>query len=219
MPASLRTRRAVEDDSNDWIMTFADVISLLLAFYVLILSTASIDIGKQEALAQGFASMIDGEEAPTPFTDIKDGLNQIVEESGLQDSVQVELLPDGVHMEFSDLSLFKPGRADFSEKAKKILTKASGVILENSEAHYLIEIEGHTDDTPISNAQFASNWELSSARSTGVVRHFISLGVDPLKLKGAAYADTRPKIDPFADGIDIKSARAANRRIVIFVHR
>jgi len=165
------------------------------------------------------ANMIEGEQVPTPFTSMYNGIDEIIEQNDMQDTVEVSLKPDGVYMEFSDLSLFKPGKAELSNKAMDILSKASSVIQAESKSHYTVEIEGHTDDVPIHNAEFESNWELSSARSTGVVRHFIANGVDPLKLKGASYADTRPKFDPTVEGIDLKSARAANRRIVIFVHR
>lgn len=219
MPTGLRTRREVNSDDDAWMMTFGDVITLLLAFFVLILSTSSPDIGKFEAFQQAMASLSEGKEVPTPFTDIRDGLQEIIEANDLQNSVDVELLPDGVLLEFSDLSLFKPGKADLNSTSTEILTKAADVIKANQKSHYLIEIEGHTDDLPIHNNEFESNWELSSARSTGVVRHFISLGIDPIKLKGAAYADTRPKVALGTVGVNDSEARAQNRRIVIFVHR
>jgi len=219
MPSGIRTRREINNDDDSWMMTFGDVIALLLAFFVLILSTSSPDIGKFERFQQAMASLAEGKAVPTPFTDIRDGLQEIIEENDLQQSVHVELKPDGVVMEFSDLSLFKPGKADLNANSIDVLTKASEVIRKNQKEHYLIEIEGHTDDLPIHNNEFESNWELSSARSTGVVRHFIGLGVDPNKLKGAAYADTRPKVELGTDGVTDTEARAQNRRIVIFVHR
>lgn len=219
MPAGLRTRRPVEDDANDWLITFADVISILLAMFVLILKVSSFDVGKHEALIEAWSPLSSGKERPTPFTDIKNGVTEIVNDAQMQQSIQVEMQPDGVMIEFSDLSLFKQGKADLNPRSLSVLNDMTDVIIENMRDHHHIEIEGHTDDVPIHNSEFASNWELSSARATGVVRFLQAKGVDPYKLNGSAFADTRPKVGVDNQDLSLSDIRAANRRVVILVKR
>tara|TARA_Y100000588_G_scaffold203789_1_gene217608 strand:- start:337 stop:639 length:303 start_codon:yes stop_codon:yes gene_type:complete len=84
---------------------------------------------------------------------------------------------------------------------------------------YFVDVEGHTDDAPINTPRFPSNWELSTARATGVVRFLISADVQPERLKAVGYADVRPKF-PNRDlfGEPIPENRKKNRRISIRLH-
>jgi chemotaxis protein MotB len=80
-------------------------------------------------------------------------------------------------------------------------------------------VEGHTDNMPISNERFPSNWELSSARASNVVQYMISQGIDPMSIKASAYAETRPEApNEDAKGIAIPKNQAANRRIVVRIY-
>jgi chemotaxis protein MotB len=84
---------------------------------------------------------------------------------------------------------------------------------------FKIDIEGHTDDVPISTARFPSNWELSVSRASNVVKYFIAHDISPDRLKASGYADTQP-IVPNRDslGTPIPENRARNRRIVIRIY-
>jgi chemotaxis protein MotB len=84
---------------------------------------------------------------------------------------------------------------------------------------YFINVEGHTDDIPIKTARFPSNWELSAARASSVVRYFISLSLNSSRLSASGYADTKPKL-PNSDltGNVLKQNQAANRRVVLRLH-
>ena len=79
------------------------------------------------------------------------------------------------------------------------------------------EVEGHTDDLPISNEQFPSNWELSSARATGVVKYLLESGIEKERLKASGYADSRPKEG--LDDLPLNEQRKANRRVVVSIRR
>ena len=81
---SLRRRRPnFDDSSSSWLVTYSDVITLLLAFFVMILAVSDLNQGKVEALQEGISEMMTGEAPPTPFTDIKEGLEQLIAEQGL----------------------------------------------------------------------------------------------------------------------------------------
>jgi chemotaxis protein MotB len=109
--------------------------------------------------------------------------------------------------------LFAPGSADLSDDAKKALDPVIGALKEIAakippDIDWMLRVDGHTDHRPISNAQFPSNWELSTARALSVVRYAISQGIPAERLAAAGFADLQP-IDP----ADTPEAYRKNRRI------
>lgn len=214
----LRRRRPnFDDSSSSWLMTYSDVITLLLAFFVMILSVSDLNQGKIEALKEGLSEMMTGEAPPTPFTDIKDGLERLIEEKGLQDQVSVTLDKQGVKVEFANIALYQSGSAEIKQESLTTLEEVSRVIRETSHKTHMVEVEGHTDDVPINTAQFPSNWELSSVRATNVVKYLLAQGIEKERLKAAGYADSRPKEN--IESLSVEQQRQANRRIVVFVRR
>jgi len=118
--------------------------------------------------------------------------------------------------QFSSAAFFASGSATLSDSGQSIL---GGLLerLQSSEfAAYRITVEGHTDDEPISSAQFPSNWELSAARAAAVVRFFVGHRISAQRLRAAGYADTHP-LAPNRDaaGDPIAENQAKNRRVVI----
>lgn len=107
----------------------------------------------------------------------------------LDGRLKVSQVSAGVQLEVNDKILFAEGSARLKPGGKRMLSDLAQVLLTHKG---LISVEGHTDNRPISSAQFPSNWELSSGRATTVTRHLISHGLDPKKLRTVAYADTRP---------------------------
>lgn len=214
----LRRRRPnFEDSSSSWLITYSDAVTLLLAFFVMILSVSDLNQGKVEALKEGLTEAMTGEAPPTPFTDIKNGLEQLIEQDGLQDQVSVTLDNEGVKIEFSNVSLYQSGSADIKIDAIKTLNKVTQVIRKTSHKTHMVEVGGHTDDVPIHTEKFPSNWELSSARATNVVKYLLKEGIEKERLKSAGYADSRPKENSL--NLPLNQQREDNRRIVIFVKR
>jgi chemotaxis protein MotB len=115
----------------------------------------------------------------------------------------------GVELEINASALFNQGEADIQPEAKKTLADAAKVLVDNE---YAIEVEGHTDNMPISTSKFPSNWELSSARASSVVRLFIDQGVVAKRLKAVGSADNLPVLPN-----DTAEGRARNRRVTITV--
>ncbi len=215
---SLRRRRPnFEDASSSWLITYSDAITLLLAFFVMILSVSDLNQGKVEALKEGLSEMMTGEAPPTPFTDIKDGLEELIKQNDLQDQVSVTLDTKGVKIEFANVALYQSGSADIKKDAISTLKEVTQVIRETSHKTHMVEVEGHTDDVPINTEKFPSNWELSSARATNVVRYLLAQGIEKERLKAAGYADSRPKEKLEASSLG--QQREGNRRVVIFVRR
>ena len=215
---SLRRRRPNYDDSSSsWLVTYSDAITLLLAFFVMILSVSELDQGKVEALKEGLAEMMTGEAPPTPFTDIRDGLEELIIENNLENQLSVTLDSKGVKIEFANVALYSSGSADIKNSAIPTLQEVTRVIRETSHDTHMVEVEGHTDDVPIHTEKFPSNWELSSVRATNVVKYLLAEGIEKERLKAAGYADSRPKDG--LEGFPIGQQREANRRVVVFVRR
>ena len=215
---SLRRRRPTfEDSSSSWLITYSDVVTLLLAFFVMILSVSDINQGKVEALKEGLSEMMTGETQPTPFTDIKLGLEQLIAEKGLEDQVSVTLDAQGVKIEFANVALYESGSADIKSEAISTLKEVTQVIRETSHKTHMVEVEGHTDDVPIHTEKYPSNWELSSVRATNIVKYLLAQGIEKERLKAAGYADSRPKEG--IDNLPLNQQRQGNRRVVVFVKR
>lgn len=214
----LRRRRPnFDDSSSSWLVTYSDAITLLLAFFVMILAVSDLNEGKIESLKEGLAEVISSETTTTPFTDIRQGIDDYIEQNGLQDQVSVTLDPRGVQVEFANVALYDSGAASLKPAATPLLQELSRVIRDVSHGSHMIEVEGHTDDLPISNEQFPSNWELSSARATGVVKYLLESGIEKERLKASGYADSRPKEG--LDDLPLNEQRKANRRVVVTIRR
>ncbi|MEC9255716.1 MAG: OmpA family protein [Pseudomonadota bacterium] len=214
----LRRRRPnFDDSSSSWLVTYSDAITLLLAFFVMILAVSDLNEGKIESLKEGLAEVISSETTTTPFTDIRQGIDDYIEQNGLQDQVSVTLDPRGVQVEFANVALYDSGAASLKPAATPLLQELSRVIRDVSHGSHMIEVEGHTDDLPISNEQFPSNWELSSARATGVVKYLLESGIEKERLKASGYADSRPK--EWLDDLPLNEQRKANRRVVVSIRR
>jgi chemotaxis protein MotB len=100
------------------------------------------------------------------------------------------------------------------------LIELSSVLQSLPEGEYQVEVEGHTDNVPISTAKFPSNWELSSLRAINVAHIFEDTGIQKERLSAIAYADTRPEApNTDAEGINIPENQAKNRRVVVHVTR
>ncbi len=214
-----RRRQTFDADGEGWIVTYADAITLLLAFFVMILSVSDLNQGKVEALSEGLADAMSDRKAVTPFTDIKKELDEIISEHDMGENVSVAIDLKGVKVEFSNFSLYDSGSAAIKAEALPMLNEVSNVIATTTHKTHLIEIEGHTDDVPIRSARFPSNWELSSSRASNVVKYLLGKGIGKERLKASGYADSRPK-QALAEGETMDNQkRAANRRVVIYVRR
>lgn len=119
-------------------------------------------------------------------------------------------------LEMSSAAFFDSGSASLSSAGKALLQEMAAALSADRFKNYRITVEGHTDDTPINTPQFPSNWELSTARASAVVRFLLEQGIPAQRLRAAGYADTFPKApNRDASGNPIPENQALNRRVVI----
>ncbi len=212
-----------DDDEEDqsWLATYADAITLLMAFFVMLVSFSKIDIPAFEQVAAGIKNEIGlkKHDARTSTQILKLHMNDIVFDQNAEQTVDVAEDDRGLVLEFASSAFYLPGSADIRDQALPLLGKVAETLQQPRYVPYIIEIEGHTDDDPISTPVFPSNWELSTARAARVARLFVELGLDPLRLKVSGFGDTRPKVpNRTAAGAPIPENMAANRRVLARIY-
>ena len=127
----------------------------------------------------------------TSFNEIEDSIKQL-SEAGELGGISTKMTDKGLLITFDDKYLFAPASANLDADAKKLLDKVGVLICKKFVLHYM-RVEGHTDSDPIRSSQYPSNWELSSARASSVVRYMISrFKFSPSLFSAIGYADTRP---------------------------
>lgn len=215
MGRRLENKEEPEDES--WMLTYADAITLLMAFFVMILNFAEFDIPAFEAVSAAIQEEMGGHtDVFQPITLLSFKLEDAVADMDMENAVSVDMDDDGIIMEFASSALYESGSATIKKSAQPLLSGIVSTLSLPSYRAYKIDVEGHTDDIPIATRKFPSNWELSAARAINVVRFMIAKGLKPGRFKASGYADVQPKV-PHRDfnGDPLPKNQAKNRRIVI----
>ena len=211
------------DQTEQWLLTYGDMVTLMMTFFILLFSMSTLDPVKIRAFADSFSEVMGASPVQRDEIDlaaIMEKVTDIVLEQNMQENVSVSSSKRGVNISFKGDVAFKTGSAELSDLAKNLLDKLAPEInaaLQN-EIPFPIAIEGHTDNVPLrKGGLFKSNCELWTARASATVRYLIDIGgvVPPKgqgKLSAIGYADTWPKA---GYSNDTAEGRAANRRIEI----
>jgi chemotaxis protein MotB len=237
-----RNKRLEHENHDRWLISYADFVTLLFAFFVVMYSISSVNETKYKTFSDSLSiafshqpqssyttivpnekeqllkALVDkrtarlGEQQrklQDRMKNLADGLKLVMSPLINQRLVNINLTKRGVVIDISASSLFKTGEAVLQPGALDVLRQVS-VVLNNEELP--IEVEGHTDDVPITTAQFPSNWELSSARASSVVRMMINNGVPEKRLAVVGLASNQPLAPN-----DSPENRARNRRVSITI--
>lgn len=202
--------RETGGDEQPWLLTYGDMVTLLMTFFVLMFAISTIDPVKMEMISNSIKDVVGGKqpvEKKLSLQEIQQKVNELIVEENLQDEVDVRPSYRGVKVVSRGDITFESGKADLTSKIKPFLMKLAKII---REAPFPVAVEGHTDNVPIQSKKYPSNWELSSARASETVRFFIDLGVPKDRLRAIGFADTRP-----VDTNDTDEGRARNRRVEI----
>jgi chemotaxis protein MotB len=201
-----------KDFEDPWLLSYADLVTNLLAFMVLIVSMASISFETIDALPAAFSSTTPKK---TSLRTISADVQKLAEEEGLTGRVSVAVDNEGLAIQLEDRILFPSGIAALSPEGNGLVRKIAGLLGRIPERH--VVVEGHTDDVPIATQRFASNWELAAARALEVRKTLSEAGVADQRLSIVAYADTRPAARPEEEP-NVEQRRRKNRRVVIRVY-
>jgi len=212
-----------------WMTSYGDMVTQILIFFVMLFTFSSIDaarfrelaISLQSAFKGGTGVLVGGQSitvetlGPTranlvQLTEAMHQIMNIVESSGLKGAVEANINERGLVISIKDSTFFDLGKAELKPRSRQILDNIGRALkgLPNQ-----IRIEGHTDNLPINTPQFPSNWELSTARATTVLRYLIEhVGLSPEKMSAVGYGEYRPLFPN-----DTEEHRARNRRVDIVV--
>jgi chemotaxis protein MotB len=235
----MRKKKEYHEEHPDetWLIPYADVLTLLLALFIVMFAISSVDKEKFKSVSESFNAVLGGsslleddgssivpmEESgstgPTNSEIEEDKMNEIkstIEEEigrgGYADRVKIGLTGEGLEISIQDVVLFNSGDAEVLKDVSPLLLQISNAIvgLENE-----IKIVGHTDNVPITNQKFRSNWDLSSMRAVNVMNFMVGTGkILPEKVSIQAYGQFKPKASN-----DTEAGRAQNRRVEIFIVR
>jgi chemotaxis protein MotB len=175
-----------------WMVNYADLMTEMVCFFIILYAlSAALNKNVQNAAQQVKEMMEKGEMAGQVEIN-KEGLKITLEEQG-------------------NMPFFESGKADLTQEIIDNIEKLVPTLKKLSEDYEII-VEGHTDNVPIYTQQFASNWELSTARATAVVRYLVEKGIKPQKVSAIGYGEFRPVANN-----DTPENRQKNRRVVFFV--
>ncbi len=218
-----------------WLVSYADFITLLFAFFVVMYAVAIVNTGNYKVLSESVDKAFKGpketQTVPEPIQvgEVPRTLDPIVldaaqEAARLQEAADrieevlapyidaelVEVKRDEfwIAVEMKSGILFASGSAELAPESDPILTKLAEIVRELPENP--LYIEGHTDDVPIKTQEFPSNWELSAARAASVVRRLVQLGVNPARMAAVGFGEYHPVADNSTE-----FGRYRNRRVVL----
>ena len=234
-----------------WLLTYSDMVTLCLTFFVLLYSFSTLDAIKWKSVVlsvqgalgplDGGKSVIDGppgtgskgagdasegrqendlskmdeylkyQQELKKLEQVQGQLSSYLESKGIASSVSIDMEERGLVLRFQDSILFEKGRAELLPGSKDILNEVAGLL---NDVDNPIRIEGHTDDLPIKTQRFPSNWELSTARATNVLRFMIERGLPGKRLSAVGYGEFHPLVPNSSE-----ENRRKNRRVDIVIIR
>ena len=207
-----RNRRdfRLKSSNEGWLTSYADLITNLLIFFVLIISASQIQTGKMEKIIAQISQKKPTETLASAEKKVKEALKQ----ENLQDNVSVKLTDAGLELSFESGVTFASGSADILPLMEEPLSKVLKVLTPYA-VKYNFAVEGHTDETPISTGRFKSNWELSSARAMQVRERLEQVGIEKSRIRVEAYGETKGLPAEALTGLTREQVLAKHRRVVV----
>ncbi|MFI8479392.1 flagellar motor protein MotD [Pseudomonas sp. NPDC078700] len=237
-----RRRHQEEHENHErWLVSYADFITLLFAFFVVMYSISSVNEGKYKVLSETLTgvfnqpdrsikpipigderprttepdrSMVDEDVTQAPedsLQSISSSISQAFGDLIASDQLKVRGNELWIEIELSSSLLFSSGDALPSDAAFEIVEKVAKILAPYGNP---VHVEGFTDNQPIHTAQFPSNWELSAARAASIVRMLAIDGVNPSRMASVGYGEFQPVADNATT-----EGRARNRRVVLVISR
>lgn len=201
-------RSETEEEEQIWLITLSDLMSLLLVFFIIFVALS------QTSLSKKGSRSVPAENVPVEMADptsqsIEREMQAVVASLGLGDEVSVQAGPREILITLREAITFPSGEDRVLFTSFPVLDAVARLIKDHPA--YQVEIEGHTDDRPIRNGRFPSNWELSVARSASVLRYLIeNHGLDPARFTIKGYGEQRPLVPNLTE-----EQRTQNRRVEI----
>ncbi|WP_214844574.1 flagellar motor protein MotB [Exiguobacterium sp. s150] len=228
-----------EHISEGWLIPYADLLTLLLALFIVLFASSNVDQTKLEKMSRSFNQVFSGgtsvfqastasnsdinrtnntDTTANPRTyelakldELKEQVNEYIKQNGLQDEIEATINSSGLVLTIQDRALFSMGDATLDAEARAVARSISGILEQAGNRE--IVVSGHTDNVPINTARFPSNWELSSARATAFMRGLLTNDtLNPSQFTLASYGEYKPIATN-----STPEGRAKNRRVEVLI--
>ncbi|KQL32459.1 MULTISPECIES: flagellar motor protein MotB [Bacillaceae] len=229
-----------EEMSESWLLPYADILTLLLALFIVLFASSTVDQEKLEQMSQVFSQVFDGGvglmENPSPLdvpvtpnktngneqssayiedqqalSEIQDSVDEYIAVNALEKQFATQLTDEGLLVTIRDSILFDTGEAEVNPQYRQIAEDISDLLVFDPPRH--VVITGHTDNVPISSSEFSSNWELSVMRSVNFLKILVNNNtIDPLYFSAKGYGEFKPVAKN-----DTAEGRAKNRRVEVLI--
>jgi chemotaxis protein MotB len=237
--SSKRREEEEAEEGERWLITYADMITLLMVFFVVLYSMANTDLKKFAAVAKAMQVAFNvggglGEKSgeiiggatggigsganffqglpprQRDFASVTATLSSFASQAGIHGEISVNMNTEGIVISLSNALLFEPGSAEVRLESVETLQKVAEIL---KTTDHLVRVEGHTDNIPTNSPMYPTNWELSVARAVAIVRFLVEEeGIPPERLSAAGYAEFKPRV-----ANDSRANRALNRRADIVI--
>ena len=222
-----RKKKGDDINTNGWMDTYADTITLLLTFFILLYSISAVDSEKLKELSEALQNSLTGKQSvkelenlddikidiekdSNKYEDLSKKLNEIIAKNSLTEIIKTREEDRGIVLQVDESLLFDPGKAEVKEASASILNTISKIIEETDND---IVAEGHTDNVPINSKEYESNWELSTARAMSIVKYLLeNKKINPVRISLKGYGEYNPIVPN-----DTPENRTKNRRVDILV--
>ncbi len=231
-PSDNSSFQIATEDEFGWLMTYADLMTLLLVFFVMLFTLESMGKENYRSTVESIVTelkkdtpqakimeMMEIPESPDTKITLEDltglrskeksivkEINKYISAQKITKKVRARILDGKIVVTVTGKTLFDSGSAALKLGGASTLDKIVQVAYDYP--NYAVNIKGHTDDIPIATAAYPSNWELSAVRATTVLKHLIKMGVSPNRLTATGYGDIVPMVPN-----NSKKNRAINRRV------
>ena len=204
------------EDDESWQVSYLDIITIVLGFLIILLSASQITKSEFSSLSSIFGKLAEETEfITTPINNIQEELFTLLQAD--IDSGSIEIIRDlnDLRIRFRSDDLYASGQAQLEPSSEDLINRVLIALMLVKYNDFQIDVEGHTDSTPISSETYPSNWELSTARASNIVRYFNESGISSKRLKASGYADSRPVIQYDSLGFPFAAGKDINRRVVL----
>lgn len=227
MSRKAKHEEAEKENKERWLLTYADLITLLMIFFTVLYALSKVEAAKFEALSTSLRFVFGGGGGligqypgtgliPLPL-ESESGLDIALEEyerhlaqTGLQEGTQAVLEDRGLVITIQEKLAFQPASADLTPRARLQLAILAKLL---NQVNNYVRVEGHTDNVPVSGPRYTSNWQLSAARAANIAEFLVREGgVTPQRISAIGYGEYRPIASNASE-----AGRARNRRVEIIL--
>lgn len=243
MARKKRGKKHEEENSEVWLLPYSDLMTLLLALFISLFAISQTDQKKVSELSQAFSSAFNmggpsffnqmgpnvGRRADMPsdedkgthaylaesqqLQEVQKKMEEYIEQNNLQEQISTQLTEEGLMIRIKERALFPSGSAQLAGQAQSIVPVVAGLL---SSVPERVVVSGHTDNVPISSAEFPSNWELSATRAMNFMKALLAANasLNPARFSAIGYSEYRPIADN-----NTEAGRSQNRRVEVFIAR